>query len=170
MDGKIDNICGQTFTREDTKIIKGVAVVLMLLHHLWGFPDRLPNNMQLRCFEVIFYNTDFMYALGAFGKICVSLFMFLGGYGLWKKTRNSYSLASDIIRLYGALWKVAVVFIPIGLLFFSNQPNYADNTAFCHVFDNASLKNIVFNFLGLSSSYNREWWFFETYLGALVVG
>lgn len=34
-----------TFTREDTRAIKGVAVVLMLLHHLWCFPDRIPVEL-----------------------------------------------------------------------------------------------------------------------------
>lgn len=113
---------------------------------------------------------DLMYAIGAFGKICVAIFMFLGGYGLWKKTRCAYSLSADIIRLYKALWKVAIFFIPIGIIFFSHQVDYANDTVICHVFDDASLKNIILNFLSRYSSYNREWWFFATYLGALVSG
>jgi len=27
------------FSREDTKVIKGVAIVWMLIHHLWPFED-----------------------------------------------------------------------------------------------------------------------------------
>lgn len=158
------------FTKDDTKAMKGIAVVLMMLHHLWGFPNRLPMDKQLCGFEIMVYGKDLMYVVGTFGKICVAIFSFLGGYGLWKKTRSSYSLTSDIIRLYKALWKVAIIYVPIGILFFSNQPDYAENSVFCHVFDDASLKNIVSNALGLSASYNREWWFFQTYLGALVMG
>ena len=30
------------FDRSDTKAVKGVAVVLMLFHHLAGFPERFP--------------------------------------------------------------------------------------------------------------------------------
>lgn len=30
-----------TISREDTKILKGIAVLLMLMHHLWTFPDRI---------------------------------------------------------------------------------------------------------------------------------
>ena len=34
-----------TFTRTDTKVIKGVAVLLMLMHHLFYFPDNRPYSM-----------------------------------------------------------------------------------------------------------------------------
>lgn len=27
------------FTKDDTKIIKAIAIMLMLYHHLFGFPD-----------------------------------------------------------------------------------------------------------------------------------
>ena len=165
--------CGtaiDAFTREDTRVIKGVAVVLMLIHHLWAFPDRLPVEMQLHCFGVMVNDTELMYAIGGFGKICVAIFMFLGGYGLWKKTRSAYSLTGNLIRLYKALWKVAIFFVPIGIIFFSHQMDYANDTVICHVFEDTSLKNIILNFLALCSSYNREWWFFETYLGAMVIG
>lgn len=32
------------FTKEDTKVIKGIAIILMLTHHLWGFPDRIAGG------------------------------------------------------------------------------------------------------------------------------
>ena len=33
-----------SFTRESTKIAKGFAIVLMLCHHLFAFPDRIGAN------------------------------------------------------------------------------------------------------------------------------
>lgn len=158
------------FTRKDTKAVKGIAILLMFIHHLWAFPDRLPSNMQLAGSGVMVNGTDLVLACGGFGKICVAIFMFLGGYGLWEKRKQEYSLASDLWRLYIALWKVAVIFIPLGFLFFSGQPDYANEVVICHVFDHRNISTIVSNFLGLSCSYNREWWFFFTYLGALVAG
>lgn len=35
-----------TFTRTDTKVIKGVAVLLMLMHHLFYFPDNRPYSSR----------------------------------------------------------------------------------------------------------------------------
>ena len=34
------------FSREDTKAIKGIAVVLMLFHHLVAFPERFPAGFE----------------------------------------------------------------------------------------------------------------------------
>lgn len=31
-------------SREDTKILKAIAVILMLAHHLWAFPDRIAGG------------------------------------------------------------------------------------------------------------------------------
>lgn len=32
------------FSRIDTKIIKGLAIILMLMHHLWAFPERIAGG------------------------------------------------------------------------------------------------------------------------------
>lgn len=36
----------QGFTRDDTKAVKGIALVLMLFHHLAAFPDRFPVGFE----------------------------------------------------------------------------------------------------------------------------
>lgn len=33
------------FSKEDTLILKGIAIGMMLFHHLFGFPERLPFEM-----------------------------------------------------------------------------------------------------------------------------
>jgi len=163
-----DNI----FSRQDTKVIKGFAVFMMLLHHLWGFPGRYLPDMLFKMSGVMIQNTDrdIIVAIGLFGKICVPLFMFLGGYGLWNKMQKEYSLTKDIMRLYQSLWKVAVIFIPIGLLAFAHQSEYMADINFSHVFDDHSISVVICNFLGISSQYNFEWWFFLPYLIAMVIG
>lgn len=159
------------FTREDTKYLKGIAILLMLIHHLWGFPERLPIAMQITSSKDTIHGINIFFYLGTFGKICVAIFMFLGGYGLWKKHKQtSYSLATDIIRLYKSMWKIWFIFIPIGLVFFSEQPDYSSDSSICHVFADKSTYSILSSFTGISSLYNHEWWFFLTYLSAMVLG
>lgn len=160
----------EKFTRNDTKVIKGIAVILMFMHHLWAFPDRIASDMQFRSSGIMVHGTDLFYAAGVFGQICVPVFMFLGGYGLWQKMQKEYSLGKDLCRLYGMLWKTAVIFIPVGLLFFSHQTDYAADTVICHVFEDRSAGTILNNFLGLAVSYNREWWFFLPFLSAMIMG
>lgn len=41
---KLNGILEWNFTPADTKIIKGIAILLMLAHHLWAFPDRLVDG------------------------------------------------------------------------------------------------------------------------------
>lgn len=161
------------FSREDTRKVKGAAILLMLEHHLWEFSARLPTDMQLKLSGIMVADNELLYVLGMFGRVCVGLYAFLGGYGLWKKQAEGrqYSLSDDIIRIYEELWKVAVIFIPLGLLLFSGQPDYAESAEFCHVFDGGfNIIKIVQSFLGLSMPYNGEWWFFSSYITALLLG
>lgn len=151
-------------------MIKGIAVILMFMHHLWAFPDRFAVDLQPRLSGIMVHGTDLFRAAGQFGQICVPVFMFLGGYGLWQKMQKEYSLGKDIWRLYVMLWKVAVIFIPVGLLFFRNQGDYAADTVICHVFEDRSIGNVINHFLGLSTSYNREWWFFLSFISAMILG
>lgn len=72
------------FTKEDTRVIKGIAVMLMLMliHHLYFFPDRMIGN-GLSC-QLGVWEQNFVQYISAFGKICVSIFFFLSGYGIYK--------------------------------------------------------------------------------------
>lgn len=103
------------FTKDDTKCMKGLAVLLMLAHHLWGFPDRLPSGLPMT--SVTARGMEFAGFIGGYGKICVSLFMFLGGLGtyIWYEQKKSDWFAK-IRGLYLSYWKVFFVFVPIGFL------------------------------------------------------
>jgi len=41
------------FSREDTKVMKGIAVFLMLMHHLWTFPNRIYGGELLFRFWIL---------------------------------------------------------------------------------------------------------------------
>lgn len=156
-----------SFSREDTKAIKGVAVTLMLMHHLWGFPKRILGG-ELTYFITVFGQSSISY-LGAFGKLCVSLFFFLGGYGMYKLAQQKrLDITLHIKKLYISYWKVFLIFIPIAFLFFSNQPIYCESEEICTRFSEFSFQSLFSNFLGFSDSYNSEWWFFRSYIVAIL--
>lgn len=55
------------------KILKGIAIVGMMMLHFWGNPQWItPNNMYEGFFPDYFYET-----IGRFGNVCVSIFAFL---------------------------------------------------------------------------------------------
>jgi hypothetical protein len=154
------------FSSDDTKIIKGVAIILMLMHHLWAFPDRLSS--ELKYVFNIFGNSS-IYYLGMFGKICVSLFFFLGGYGLCLSSKKrDFNIFNNIKKLYLKYWKVFLIFVPIGFIFFKNQTPYCQDEAIYSIFNNFQWNTIIGNFLGFNSNLNREWWFFGCYLYAIL--
>lgn len=165
------------FTRENTKQVKGIAILLMLIHHLYLFTDRIPYGMSLAT-KIYVSGKEFTQILGDFGKFCVPLYMFLGGYGLYIKLSSikgeqvygKNSLVSHYIKLYTAYWKVFLIFIPIGFIFFSNQSQYCNEAVICNRFANFFLQEVILEFIGLRSSIVSEWWFFLTYLFALFAG
>lgn len=61
--------------------MKGIALLLMLACHLWAFPDRIPYEVKIGT-NIYVSDMELTVAIGTFGKICVPIYMFLGGYGL----------------------------------------------------------------------------------------
>ena len=76
------------FTKKDTAIIKGVAIICMFMHHLFAFPDRIKaGSSYISLFSMS--GIGFEILLGAFGKICVAMFLFLSGFrGLLRPGRR----------------------------------------------------------------------------------
>lgn len=147
------------FSRDDTKVIKGVAILLMLYHHLFGFPERIAEDIAYFSTFHVAGNTS-AYLIAKFGQLCVSIFLLLGGYGTFlsctKGTKLGKTLGQKIKGLYIAYWKVFVIFIPICVLL--NVPRVA-----------VSLAAMVSNFMGLDITYCGEWWFFTIYVALMVL-
>ena len=155
------------FSKEDTKVIKGITIILMMMHHLWAFPGRISGG-ELKYFFEILGQSSISY-LGMFSKICVSIFFFLGGYGIYKSSQNrKFDLVKKIKNLYISYWKVFIIFIPIAFLFFSKQPLYCEVQDICNKYETFSVDELLKNFFALSSSYNGEWWFLKSYICAVI--
>jgi len=164
------------FTKENTKQIKGIAILLMMAHHLFVFPERMPYDTAIQT-PFFLSGMELTELIGGFGKICVSIYMFMGGYGLLKRYASCVErdvecnrLGSDVIKLYKAYWKVFLLFVPIAFLFFSNQGQYCEDAVICSRYADWRIKTFVENFFGLSRTFNSEWWFFKSYLLALFQG
>lgn len=161
------------FTREDTKAVKGIAIILMLLHHLAGFPDRVPVGFEgFSSLWSPFVDRGYLSAIAAASKICVAIFFFLGGYGLYKRLSQGSSVVDIAVSLYRRYWRVFIIFVPIAYIFFSRTG--ADINPLATHYEITSVKDfiteIISNLSGYSSSINKEWWFFFTYLCLIPLG
>lgn len=154
-------------TREDTVTAKGLAVCLMLVHHLYPWKDRMTHHNFYVPLLVVY---DLENHLGHFAKICVSMFLFLSGYGLYLgyKSRGVSSLGGYVVGKVGAFyrlyWLNFVFFVPLGLLFFRDVTLFGSREL-RYTLDGGLL---VKNFLGIASSFNDEWWFAGLYLTLLM--
>lgn len=145
------------FTKEHTEIVKGMAIILMLIHHLFAFPDRINVEGYISIMQLKGINIEVI--AGQFGKICIGMYLFLSGYGMYYALSNNGEIkfrdsCNRLKKLYINYWIVFVLFIPIGFIFLENEFN---------------LSEFILNFMGLVSSYNKEWWFLRTYAELMVL-
>lgn len=112
-----------TLTKKDSDMLKGIAIIMMLIHHFWN-PVMQPIPRQFQLGDFIVPNIEILIAETS--KICVSIFAFLTGYVLWLN-RNKYSSYSYI---YGKLrsfllnyWFVGFVFILLAIAFAIKLPS-----------------------------------------------
>lgn len=160
----------KTFTREDTRAMKGIAVFMLLIGHLWPFTDRHPVGFEWTA-PFGLYDPRWIEIVGWAAHITLYVFLFLGGYGLYHQLKRGTKLHSVLLSLYRNFWKVFVIMIPIAFIFFSNQPSdFAPDTSMCNRYAQLSLRDLAMNFLGLEFSYNSEWWFITAYAAATVTG
>ena len=160
------------FSKDDTKVVKGVAILLMIALHCFAFPDRIGNYDKIITLPLEIHGETLLQCVSKFGIICLSIYTFLSGIGMYKQynLKGEYSVSKRIIGFYKEYWKVFIIFLPIGFLFFRNQNEFCENSAIYNIFKDVSLEKIIKDFVGMESNYNREWWFVKTYFFALILG
>lgn len=151
---------------QDTNVLKGFALILLLVHHLFYIQNELYDDMT-----ILNYNHGPIFYLAQVCKVCVALFVFLSGYGLTKKYGGE---TIDIRRFYverfaklmPAFWFIWLLFVPIGMLFF-------DRT-FESVYGNHIILKCIIQLLGLQDyagfyGFNATWWFMSCIIGLYLL-
>lgn len=138
-----------TFNKENSTQVKGVAILCMIAFHLFGFPERIPNEAVSPWF-----GTPLTKAL----QICVPIYLFMAGYGLQciatKDIITWRGVFQRLHKLYIYYWWIAIPSIILGILL---------------GYYNFDTKEIINSLMGLTSSYNGEWWFFSLYVELLLL-
>lgn len=162
------------FTKEDTLLVKGTAVLCLLFYHLFEHYERVSEmRVDYRPFSM-----DTFLLLSGFGNICVAVFAFLSAYGIVKgimAAENKTGMQAQIQVLYkraaGRYLKLtahfAAMFISVNVLWF-------------YKFDYRKLygggwQGILYGLLdalGLAGTYktptiNETWWYME--LAILII-
>lgn len=100
------------FSKDTTSVIKGVAIILMFMHHFWGFPDWILPEYGGQSYERL---SVLRFPL----KICVLIFCSLSGYFYYfsKEKTLRYSLRK-IRAIVVRYWVCLILLGTIGVLFF----------------------------------------------------
>lgn len=142
-----------SLTQRDTNILKGIAIIAMLFHHIYACP---PEGYGPFGPTLTF--------LGVLGRCCVAIFLFCSGYGLSVKFskidkigfKTSVNFVTKrLLKFYLNYWFIFLIFVPLGVFAF-NIPltaRYGENVNL--------IKRLFLDFLGLQgfNSYNITWWF-----------
>lgn len=147
-----------SFTHNDTNYIKGVAIILMILHH---------TNMT-RAYEVYSpLDASLFDILIHISKCCVAIFTVLSGYGLSES--YSYKKGQKIVhfslrhmkKLYLSYWFgflitcIFLVFIGVDIMGLYGRPPY------CYVYFIRDLLGISY-FSQITPTINSSLWYIST--------
>lgn len=162
---EVKNRKGTRFREEEANLCKGIAIILMLFHHLFYKADTYSGfiiNFSPFSEERINF-----YAL--LGKICVAIFVFISGYGIAASYRKVFQYKKADIKeiisfIWKRLWKLETFYWFAFILTLICQP--LGRT----IFDayGTEFKSIVIyffiDFLGLSYLFstptlNPTWWY-----------
>lgn len=147
-------------SKRQSAVLHGVAIWMMVYHHMF---------LGVTSYETVFpfLQAEVIQKIAWFCKICVGIFAFVSGYGLYysmeKLPRESFfgrmraeygGVFGRILRLYGKLWLV--------MLFYLGCAAGIQHQAIIPT-------ELLGNLTALSPSYNGAWWYVEQYANMLLL-
>ena len=114
------------FTKEHTMQMKGIAIIILLFHHCflntqrWATVpyEKLATTKGWGYYPISFapFSSHTIQYLASFSKICVAMFVFMTGYGMWvsyesqkKKTTMSNYIKKRMVTLMTGFLIIFVV-------------------------------------------------------------
>lgn len=158
------------FTKEDTLRMKGIAILLMLLHHCFVSPDMY----QLYKISFFPFSESLVNHVSWFGKECVGIFALLSGYGLAASYKKSVSGNDECRQWYGkrllALYKNYWFVFVMAVLVCSMIDRLPWNIYFANRNPMLGMLYLILDFFGISNFFgtpilNGAWW----YMGLAVM-
>lgn len=141
-------------TKTDTKMMQGLAVLAMIVLHLfdiYDYENKYIPLLFLSGYPLVFY-------FGQLSDFCVMAFAFCSGYGHMTQYEKPQYYKRRLIRLldvYVNFWIILILFSIISFLIGNGAIMPGSFAAF------------IGNFTTLHLSYNGAWWYILTY--ALIV-
>lgn len=142
------------FTKKQISITKGIAILFMLLLHLFCTKEYVGLFTPL----IMIGDTPLIYYLALFGDMCVAIYCFCSGYGLmigYKNNKENYFRKNiiRILKLYINFWIILFLFVVVLGPIMGRADVYP-----------GSIKSFILTFTAINPAYNGAWWFLTTYI------
>ena len=100
------------FDKTTSQAIKGIAILMMLAHHCFGFPEYWMQPVAVSALTV---------QIASGFKICVAIFAFITGYGFYHSAGGR--MPRKVFRFLLQYWmQLFVIFLPIACVNFRFSP------------------------------------------------
>ena len=159
-------------TKEASINLKGIAIVLMYIHHLFYMADRMDlYNIQS------FFSRETLVKMGAYGNACVTIFAFVSGYGITKKYLSSLNTKTNWIEVVvkGILRLQLSVAIVLTIALIVAEILQAHTFADIYIQEEGStgLLNLLIDISGFASlfcvkTYNASWWYLKIAIWIMI--
>lgn len=159
------------FTKKDTALVKGVAILMMLFHHCFESAGRYAG------YEMSFFplTESQTITIASFFKICVALFVFLSGYGiaksLEKTPQDGYArqIGRRTFSLMSGYWFIFVLCIISSAVIMPSMLKVYDDP---HIINRFIF--VLYDFLGLAELFGTPtligtWWYMSLALIIIAV-
>lgn len=149
------------FSKKDTALVKGIAILMMLFHHCFESTGRYAGY-EMNFFPLTESQTV---TIASFFKICVALFVFLSGYGIAKSLERTpqdgyiKQIRRRCFSLMSGFWFIFVLCIISAALIMPSMLNvYSDP----HIINRVIF--VLYDFLGLAELFGTPtllgtWWY-----------
>lgn len=154
----------------DSNVLKGIAILLMLWHHLFLRPYLYHYN------DIFVHDHGLIYESALMCKVCVAIFVFVSGYGLTEKYWQEQKIRlkdfywKRFVKLMLNYWFVWLVFVPLSVLWLG--PSFAES----YGSNQHLIGRVILDFFGIVNwlgptvyNYIGAWWFYGCIIGLYLI-
>lgn len=111
---QIINNSQSVITKDISKKIHGIAILMMVIHHTFGFPETMLPGISYMGLTIGSISIEAY--IGKMCKLCVAVFAFGTGYGLAYTKLNYSYVCHKIFNLFKIYWFSLALFIVVRLI------------------------------------------------------
>lgn len=115
---------GGYYGKTESQMVAGIAILLMIWHHLFSYPNWLIDGISVNS-ALGKYVNYIVWLTARIGNICIYIFAFQSGYSIYQRSDLYDTIRKRTARIFSFLfsyWIVCVFFWVIGWFFNENLP------------------------------------------------